>query len=96
MNRTLIERAKCMILNADLQDTFWAEAVATAAYIINRSPTRALFDVTPHEVWTGKKPNLSHMRIFGCSAMVHIPKENRTKLDHKVTQVSLCRLQRLH
>ncbi|GBP91137.1 PiggyBac transposable element-derived protein 4 [Eumeta japonica] len=40
-------------------------------------------DATPYEVWTGKKPNLSHVRIFGCPAMVLIPKENRTKLDVK-------------
>lgn len=83
MNRTLIERAKCMILNANLHVAFWAEAVATAAYIVNRSPTCALSDVTPYEVWTGKKPNLSHMKIFGCPAMVLIPKEKRTKLDVK-------------
>ncbi|XP_052740800.1 uncharacterized protein LOC128198607 [Bicyclus anynana] len=66
-----------------IQVTYWAEAVATAAYIVNRSPTCTLSDATPHEVWTGKKPNLSHMRIFGCSAMVLIPKQNRTKLDVK-------------
>ncbi|CAG4980328.1 unnamed protein product [Colias eurytheme] len=77
MNRTLIERAKCMLLNSGLQKDFWAEAVTTAAYIVNRSPTRSLSDATPYEVWTGKKPNLSHMRIFGCPAMVHIPKEKR-------------------
>lgn len=83
MNRTLIERAKCMLLNSGLQKDFWAEAVTTAAYIVNRSPTRSLSDATPYEVWTGKKPNLNHMRIFGCPAMVHIPKENRSKLDVK-------------
>ncbi|CAG4958833.1 unnamed protein product [Colias eurytheme] len=83
MNRTLIERAKCMLLNSGLQKDFWAEAVTTAAYIVNRSPTRSLSDATPYEVWTGKKPNLSHMRIFGCPAMVHIPKEKRSKLDVK-------------
>jgi hypothetical protein len=38
---------------------------------------------TPHEVWTGKKPSLTHLRVFGCEAYVHIPKENRIKLDKK-------------
>ncbi|GBP54700.1 Retrovirus-related Pol polyprotein from transposon TNT 1-94 [Eumeta japonica] len=66
-----------------IQVTFWPEAVATAAYIVDRSPTCTLLDATPYEVWTGKKPNLSHTRIFGCPAMVLIPKENRTKLDVK-------------
>lgn len=83
MNRTLIERAKCMLFNAGLQNNFWAEAVATAAYIVNRSPTRSLADTTPEEQWTGRKPNISNMKIFGCKAMVHIPKEKRRKLDVK-------------
>lgn len=83
MNRTLVERSKCMVLNAQLQNNFWGEAVVTAAHIINRSPTRALSYVTPEEVWTGKKPDLSYMKIFGCKAMVHIPKERRQKLDPK-------------
>lgn len=83
MNRTLIERSRCMLLNAQLQYSFWGEAVVTAAYIINRSPTKALSHITLEEVWTGKKPDLGHMRIFGCKAMVHIPKERRQKLDTK-------------
>lgn len=83
MNRTLVERAKCMLFEADLKKTYWAEAVATAAYIINRSPSRVLNEVTPYEKWTGKKPNLSHLKIFGSKAMVHVPKHNRSKWDRK-------------
>ncbi|GBP59917.1 Retrovirus-related Pol polyprotein from transposon TNT 1-94 [Eumeta japonica] len=60
-----------------------AEADAIAAYIVNRSPTSTLSNALIYEVWTGKKPNLSHMRIFGCSTMVLISKENKTKLDLK-------------
>ena len=40
-------------------------------------------DKTPHEVWTGKKPSLSHLRVFGCDAYVHVPNQKRTKLDNK-------------
>ena len=40
-------------------------------------------DKTPQEVWTGKKPSLSHLRVFGCDAYVHVPKEKRTKVDSK-------------
>ncbi|KAG7299880.1 hypothetical protein JYU34_016900 [Plutella xylostella] len=65
------------------QNCYWAEAVVTAAYIINRSPTKSLSNITPEEVWSGEKPDLSHIRIFGCRAMVHIPKERRQKLDAK-------------
>jgi len=42
-----------------------------------------LEDKTPQEVWTGKKPSLSHLRVFGSEAYVHVPKEKRTKLDSK-------------
>eukprot|EP00253_Pinus_taeda_P004391 PITA_04391 len=47
------------------------------------SPSSTLEDKTPQEVWTGKKPSLSHLRVFGCDAYVHVPKEKRTKLDSK-------------
>lgn len=83
MNRSLVERAKSMLFEAKLQKSFWAEAVATAAYVINRSPSRVLAEVTPFEKWTGKKPNLSHLKIFGTKAMVHVPKQNRQKWDSK-------------
>ncbi|GBP46785.1 Retrovirus-related Pol polyprotein from transposon TNT 1-94 [Eumeta japonica] len=83
MNRTLLEKARCMLINANLQKSLWAEAIRTAAYITNRTPTRALNYKTPEEVWSGRKPDLSHMRIFGCEAMMHIPKEKLKKWDSK-------------
>ena len=54
-----------------------------ACYLVNRSPSLALEDKTPHEVWTGKKPSLSHLRVFGYDACVHVPKDKRNKLDSK-------------
>jgi len=48
-----------------LSPDLWAEAVATAVYLKNRSPTKALSDVTPEEAWIGQKPDLRHLRIFG-------------------------------
>lgn len=89
MNRTLVERARCMISNTDLQKPIWAEAIATAAYIVNRSPTKSLQWKTPFEMWTGRKPELSHMRIFGSEAMTHIPKEKRHKWDKKSEKMIL-------
>ena len=41
-------------------------------------------DKTTHEVWNGKKPSLTHLRVFGCDAYVHIPKENKSKLDKNI------------
>lgn len=88
MNRTLLERARCMLLNAKLQKQYWAEAVSTAAYITNRCPTRALAFLTPEEMWSGKKPDITNMRIFGCDAMVHIPREKSKKWDSKANKMT--------
>jgi len=83
MNKTLMERVRSMLSGARLGQEFWAEAVDTACYLVNKSPSLALEDKTLQEVWTGKKPSLSHLRVFGCDAYVHVPKEKRTKLDSK-------------
>lgn len=83
MNRTLVERARCMLFDAGLDKRFWAEAVNTAVYLRNRSPASGLQNMTPFELWTNKKPDLSHIRIFGSQIMVHIPKEKRHKWDTK-------------
>ena len=63
-----------MLSGALLGHEFQAEAVDTACYLVNRSPSSALEDKTPQEVWTGKKPSLSHLRVFGCDEYVHVPK----------------------
>ena len=72
-----------MLLHANLPLSFWAEAVSCATYLRNRSPTSSLAGKTPYEQWTGKKPDLSNLRVFGCISYVHIPSELRKKLDSK-------------
>jgi hypothetical protein len=57
--------------------------VATACYLVNRSPSSTLVEKTLHEACTGKKPSLEHLRVFGCDAYVHVPKKNMSKLDTK-------------
>jgi hypothetical protein len=57
--------------------------MGTACFLVNRSPSSMLDEKIPHEVWTGKKPSLKHFRVFGFDAYVHVPKENRSKLDNK-------------
>jgi hypothetical protein len=57
--------------------------VSTTCYLVNRSPSSTLDDTTPQEVWSGKKPSLQHLRVFGCDGYAHVPKENRSKLDNK-------------
>eukprot|EP00253_Pinus_taeda_P025701 PITA_25701 len=75
MNKMLMERARSMLNGAGLGQELWVEAVETTCYLVNRSPSSALEDKTPQEVWTGKKPSLSHLRVFGCDAYLHVPKE---------------------
>lgn len=82
LNRTIVEKAKCLLYDTDLKKSFWAEAVNTAVYLRNRSLVAGL-QKTPFEVWTGSKPDVSHLRIFGSPVMVHVPKEKRVKWDKK-------------
>ena len=81
-NRTIVEMARCLLFEGNMTKGFWAEAVSTAVYLINRSPTRG-HNLTPEEAWNGRKPDLSHLRVFGTKAMVMIPKEKRRKWDPK-------------
>ena len=83
MNRTLMEAVRSMLSNARLPHRFWAEALSTATYLRNRSPTTAVDGITPFEAMTGNKPNVKHLRVFGCDAYAHIPKDERQKLDGK-------------
>ena len=81
MNRTLVEMARSMLQGQSRK--LWAEAVNTAAYLRNRSPTNALDRKTPYEAMNGKKPDVSHLREFGCECFVHVPKDERKKFDAK-------------
>ena len=52
----------------------------------NRSPTKVLKDKTPYECWFGQKPNVSNLKVFGCTCFVHTPDSLRKKLDPKSTK----------
>ena len=80
-NRTIIEATRAMIFDQNLQYYLWAKASYTVVYIQNRSPRSYLRDKTPEEVFTKVKPNISHLRIFGCPVYIHVPKEKITKLE---------------
>jgi IS30 family transposase len=59
MNKTIISKARCMLSNANMHRRFWAEAVSTACYLINRSPCILLDKKTPIEVWSGSPADYS-------------------------------------
>ena len=72
MNQTLLQRVRCMRVFAGLSKQFWAEAVNTAGYLINRSPSTAIDLKTPQEMWSRKPCDYSGLRIFGCPAYAHV------------------------
>ncbi|KAH9651061.1 hypothetical protein KPL70_026606 [Citrus sinensis] len=78
MNRTLVDKTRCMLINSKLPRSFWAEAVNTASYLVNRSPSSAIGFKTPEELWNGKPANYQNLRVFGCPAYLHI---NQGKLE---------------
>eukprot|EP00249_Psilotum_nudum_P003706 c17170_g1_i1 orf=67-525(+) len=72
-----------MLNESHLTNKYWAEAIRSAVYLLNRSPLKGLNGKTPEEIFTGHKPDVSHLRVFGCICYVHIPAQNRKKLDSK-------------
>ena len=67
-----------MLVELHLPASFWSEALFTFLYVGNRSPTSSLPSKhTPYELWFGKKPDLSHLKVFGCRAYVHVQKDKR-------------------
>jgi hypothetical protein len=58
--------ARALLKQRGMAAVFWGETVVTTVYILNHSPTKALNGRTPYEVWHGRKPAVSHLRIFGC------------------------------
>jgi hypothetical protein len=84
MNRTLLERARCMLFNAGLGKEFWAKVISTACYLVNRSPTTFIECKTSEEVWSGKPADYSNLKVFDCPAYFHVNEgklEPRTKKD---------------
>jgi hypothetical protein len=87
MNQTIVEMARSMLKDAGLPDKYWGDAVLYSAHILNQVPTRAIDgDITPHEAFTGNKPSVSHLQVFGCKVHVHIPDEKRQKLGAKLLE----------
>ena len=82
-NHTLKEMAKCMLQSKGLGLNFWAKAINCANYIVNRTPTKVLKNITPEEAWSSIKPDVSHFRVFGSDAWAHIPDTKHKALEPK-------------
>lgn len=82
-NRYIMDMVINMLYCKKLPKSFLAEAVTCAIYILNRCLIKSVHDKTPQEVWSGQKPNLSHMRVLGCIAYSRWIDVLRKKLDDK-------------
>ena len=80
-NRSIVGSVRAMFHDQSLPFFLLAEACSIAVYLQNRSPHRALGNKTHEEMFTGKKLEVSHFRIFGCLNFSHVPSEKRTKLE---------------
>ncbi|TYZ67817.1 hypothetical protein PybrP1_004853, partial [[Pythium] brassicae (nom. inval.)] len=89
MNRTIIEKARAMLFYKQVELKWWAEAVNTAVYLVNRSPNAARPRVTPHEVVFGETPRLDHLRVFGSLGYAHVDAPGRRKIDAKAFKCML-------
>ncbi|KAK9028101.1 hypothetical protein V6N11_067915 [Hibiscus sabdariffa] len=79
-NRTLMDMVRSMMSHTDLPTSFWGYALETAAFTLNRVPSKSV-QKTPHEMWTGRRPNMSFMKIWGCKA--YVKHQMSTKLEPK-------------
>ncbi|TYK11833.1 putative Integrase core domain [Cucumis melo var. makuwa] len=77
-NRTLLDMVRSMMSYTQLPSSFWRYAVETAVYILNNVPSKSVSE-TPLELWRGRKPSLSHFKIWGCP--VHVLVKNPKKLE---------------
>ncbi|GJY64104.1 putative ribonuclease H-like domain-containing protein [Tanacetum coccineum] len=85
-NRTLIEAARTMLADSKLPTTFWAEAVNTACYVQNRVLVVKPHNKTPYELFHGRTPTLSFMRLFGCPVTILNTIDHLGKFDGKADE----------
>jgi hypothetical protein len=83
-NRTLMDMVRSMMAYSNIPLSFWGEALHTAVYLLNHSLSKVV-TVSPYELWTGRKPSLHHLAIWGCNVHIRVPNQCRTKLQPKST-----------
>jgi transposase InsO family protein len=81
-NRTICDLPNALLKSSGMAYSWWGEAVLTINYVLNRVAPRNQ-EETPYQGWKGRKPNLSHLRTWGCLAKVHVPPLKKRKLGPK-------------
>ena len=82
-NRTLLEMTRSILKHMEVPNYLWGEAVRHSTYLINRIATKTLTLQTPYEAFKGRKPNFTHLRVFGCVAYAKTESANLKKLDNR-------------
>jgi hypothetical protein len=85
-NRTLLDMARTMLDEYKTPDRFWAKAINTACYSINRLYLHRILKKTSYEFLTGKKPNVSYFRVFGSKCFILIKRGRKSKFAPKVVE----------
>ncbi|KAH9648039.1 Integrase catalytic domain-containing protein [Citrus sinensis] len=72
INRTLVEKVRCMLIYSKLPKTLWAKALNTTCYLVNRNPSTAIDCKTPMELWSERMAEYAKLRIFCCTTYAHV------------------------
>jgi hypothetical protein len=85
-NRTLLDMARTMLDEYKTPDQFWAEAINTACYVINRLYLHRILKKTSYELLTGKKLNVSYFRVFGSKYFILVKRSRKSKFAPKAVE----------
>jgi len=86
-NRSLEELARTLLNATDLPKYLWVDAISTACYVLNKVLIRPILKKTPYELFKGRKPNISHLKVFGCKCFIlNNRKNNLGKFDPKADE----------
>ena len=92
-NRMVMEMARCMLFEKKIPKLLWVEAVSTSIYLLNRLPTKFVQSKTLIEAWSGVKPSVKHLKVFGSLCYLHMPSIKRGKLDERAEKGFLLGMQ---
>ena len=82
-NNSLLDMTRSMLKEKKLPHEFLGEIVNIAAYILNRCPTKKLKNQVLEEIWSGRKPSINHLKVFGSICYKHVPDARRKKFEDK-------------
>ncbi|MBW0511743.1 hypothetical protein O181_051458 [Austropuccinia psidii MF-1] len=78
LNRTILEKMRCLLGSSNLPNRYWAEAMSTATLLSNIIPTPSRVNKLPYSLWTNQSPRVRRLRTFGCLAFISTPKNHRS------------------